>query len=163
LEIGTGSGAVSIAVAKEFPQARIFATDINLQALDLAKNNASKTGVVIEFFACDLFSAIRPGKTFHVIFSNPPYVKSSIIPTLDPEINFEPVNALDGGPDGLDVIRKMVPAANSLLRRGGELIIEMAADQENDVGKIFSDAGYADVSVYRDLSGRPRVMSGKTA
>lgn len=163
LEIGTGSGAVSIALAKEHPNVRIFATDINLQALNLAKSNATECGVNIEFFACDLFSAMRQGQTFHVIFSNPPYVKSSIIPTLDPEINFEPINALDGGSDGLDVIRKMVPAANALLRRGGELIIEMEADQENEVGKIFSDAGFSDVSVYRDLAGRPRVMRGKAA
>lgn len=161
LEIGTGSGAVSIAVAKEFPQAGIFATDINLKALKLAKHNASEAGVDILFFACDLFSAITSGETFHVICSNPPYVKSSIIPNLDPEINFEPISALDGGPDGLDVIRKMVPAAKGRLRTGGELLVEMASDQEDEVRQIFSGAGFTDVSVNRDLAGRPRVMRGR--
>ncbi len=165
LEIGTGSGAVAVAVARERPAARILATDVDPDALSTAAGNAKRAGVLesLTFLASDLFSAIRPDSRFDVICSNPPYVPSQIIRTLEPEIvGFEPHRALDGGPDGLDVIRCLVSEAKNFLAPEGALILEIGEDQEAPARQIMSTGGlFRTIKVFRDLAGKPRVVKGK--
>jgi len=162
LEIGTGSGAVSIVLAKEKSPSEILATDVNLLALKTATENAVSLGQTsIAFFASNLFDAIKPERIFDVICSNPPYIPSSTIPTLDPEINFEPFEALDGGPDGLDVIRAIASGAKDFLKPGGALILEIGPEQEQEARILFEKAGFSEIVVIPDLSGKPRVIKGR--
>ena len=162
LEIGTGSGAVSIVLAKEKSPSEILATDVNLLALKTATENAVSLGQTsIAFFASNLFDAIKPERIFDVICSNPPYIPSSTIPTLDPEINFEPFVALDGGPDGLDVIRAIASGAKDFLKPGGALILEIGPEQEQEARILFEKAGFSEIVVIPDLSGKPRVIKGR--
>ncbi|HTY24762.1 MAG TPA: peptide chain release factor N(5)-glutamine methyltransferase [Desulfomonilaceae bacterium] len=166
LEIGTGSGAVAVAVAKENSGAQVLATDINPVAVETARWNAKEAGVEasVQFVATDLFDSVRPGPCFDVICSNPPYVPSDVIPTLAPEIrNFEPLRSLDGGSDGLDTIRKLAAHARDYLKGSGALILEIGEGQEAAVETILrSVAGFSQVRIFRDLSGKARVVKGKT-
>jgi release factor glutamine methyltransferase len=164
LEIGTGSGAIAVAIALENPSARIIATDIDQMALEAAHFNARNLGAdaSIDFLASDLFEAVREGSRFGVLCCNPPYIPSDVIPTLDPEINFEPRQALDGGPDGLSVIRRLVPQARYYLQDNGALIIEIGSEQEAWVREMFETlGGLHDIRTFPDLSGKPRVVSGR--
>lgn len=164
LEIGTGSGAVAVAVAKQNPQTEVIAADIELAVLKIARLNAEDAGVgaSVQFLATDLFDAIRVGPYFDVICSNPPYVPTGIIPALEPEVrNFEPLRALDGGPDGLDVIRRLASHAINFLNRPGALVLEFGDGQEEDVRRIFVSARFEEIRIFRDLSGKPRVIKGR--
>lgn len=165
LEIGTGSGAISVTVARQKPGSWIVATDIDTAAVAVARLNAADTGVsdCIDFAVMNLFDGILPHPRFHVICSNPPYVPTHVVPTLAPEITrFEPLRALDGGPDGLDAFRKIVAQAPQFLKPTGSLILEMGDEQEEAVRSLFSsEAGLSEVQFFRDLSGKPRVVKGK--
>ncbi len=164
LEIGTGSGAIAIAIALENRGFRIVATDIDTLALEAARFNAINlgAGASIDFLASDLFTAIKPGSKFEVVCCNPPYIPSDVIPTLEPEINFEPRKALDGGPDGLDVIRQLASQAGNYLAENGALIIEIGSEQEASVREMFETlGGLHDIRTFPDLSGKPRVVSGR--
>jgi len=165
LEIGTGSGAVSIALARENPRARIVATDIDLLALRAAANNARNAGAdsTITFVASDLFSAFRPDARFDVICSNPPYIPHDVIPTLEPEISrFEPRRALDGGADGLETVRRIVRDAGDFVSEAGALVIEIGDGQAPAVREIFLSVGkFREIRILPDLAGRPRVAKGK--
>ncbi len=144
--------------------AQIIATDIDKLALEAARFNAENLGVSasIDFLASDLFDAIREGSKFDVVCCNPPYIPSDVIPTLEPEINFEPRQALDGGPDGLSVIRRLVSQARSYLADRGALIIEIGSEQEAWVREMFETlGGLHDIRAFPDLSGKPRVVSGR--
>ena len=164
LEIGTGSGAIAVAIALENPRARIVATDIDKLALEATRFNAENLGASasISFIASDLFTAFREGSKFDVVCCNPPYIPSDVIATLEPEINFEPRLALDGGPDGLNVIRHLVSQARNYLADRGALIIELGSEQEPWVREMFETlGGLHDVHAFPDLSGKPRVVSGR--
>jgi release factor glutamine methyltransferase len=164
LEIGTGSGAIAVAIALENRRARIIATDIDKLALGAARFNAQNLGVSdsVDFLGSDLFTALREGSRFDVVCCNPPYIPSDVIPTLEPEINFEPRQALDGGPDGLSVIRRLVPQARHYLAERGALIIEIGSEQEGWVRDMFETlGGLHDIRSFPDLSGKPRVISGR--
>ena len=164
LEIGTGSGAVAIALTKENPRAEVLATDKDFAALAVARENAREANIEhsVQFLAADLFDTVRLGRHFDVICSNPPYVPTNIIPTLDPDVrDFEPMRALDGGPDGLGVIRRLAAHAGNLLHRPGALMLEFGDGQEEAVRMIFMSAGFEVVVIFRDLSGKPRVIKGK--
>jgi release factor glutamine methyltransferase len=164
LEIGTGSGAIAITVVLENSRARIIATDIDRRALDAARFNAENLGVSasICFLASDLFAAFREGSKFDVVCCNPPYIPSDIIPTLEPEINFEPRRALDGGPDGLTIVRQLVSEAKRYLADRGALIIEIGSEQEASVREMFETlGGLHDIRAIPDLSGKPRVVTGR--
>lgn len=164
LEIGTGSGAVAIAVLKESPGARMVATDINTRALQVSRLNAGDAGVLgsLDLVAMDLFEAMAHGIEFDVIFSNPPYIPTGEIPGLDPEVrDFEPLIALDGGPNGLDVIRRLVLGSKRHLAKGGALILEIGEGQADAVGEILGHmAGLTRLETFRDLAGRTRVIKG---
>ncbi len=163
LEIGVGSGAVSIAGASECGEAEFFACDISIPALDLSHFNAKSAGVwqSVHLFGSDLFSAIRSGAEFDVICSNPPYIPTSILETLDPEINYEPIAALSGGESGLCVIERLIPQAREFLRDEGVLLVEIGSDQKRAVIRIFEDSGFGNIVVLNDLAGKSRVVKGR--
>lgn len=158
-DIGTGSGCIAIALAAQLTDAELWATDISAAALRVARENAARNGVSerIRFVEGDLCATLAPG-TFDVIVSNPPYVPTGELADLEPELAFEPRSALDGGEDGLDVIRRLVPAAAVALRAGGLLLLEMAIDQGDRVLELLDTGEWRDTRVRNDLTGRPRVV-----
>lgn len=164
LDLGTGSGAVVLALATEAGRHRYFASDLSIAAVACARRNARAAGVGgrVEFFAADWFSAIKRGcEPFDVIVSNPPYVTRSALTELQPEIvRHEPHLALDGGPDGLNSYRAIIGAAGSHLARGGALLLEIGSDQREAVLGIAAQAGgYDDARCVADYAGRDRVVA----
>jgi release factor glutamine methyltransferase len=163
-EIGTGSGAVAIALARESgEEVRILATDRSREALSLARANARALGVEdrVTFRPGDLFQAAEPGDArFCAIVSNPPYVVSSQIQHLEPEIrDHEPREALDGGPDGLAVIRAILQGAPDWLEPWGGVLLEVGADQRGPVEGILGESNaWRNWEWHRDLSGKDRVL-----
>lgn len=166
LEIGTGSGAVAVSVAQEVPDAFVVATDLNPVAIATARINALDAGVIdrVCLAASDLLAAIRPVQAFDVICSNPPYIPTEAIAGLDPEIReFEPTLALDGGPDGLEVVRALVRDARQHLKPGGCFMAEIGEGQEALVRDLFAVVGgLDDIRTLRDLASIPRVVCGRT-
>jgi release factor glutamine methyltransferase len=163
LDIGTGSGAVAVALASELPSAEIFATDISLAALALARRNAATnlTSPSIRFFQGDLFAAISDGLTdgFHLIVSNPPYIRRDEIPRLEQEVSrWEPRRALDGGADGFDYYRRLAAESFRYLLPGGALALEIGSDMAAPVTTLFTNANYTDAEIHRDYNKRDRVF-----
>lgn len=162
LDVGTGSGCIAITLAVNCPNARVTATDSSEAALAIAQENARKHGVAesIQFLSGDLFAPLTAGEQFDLIASNPPYIPTAEIETLQPDVRFhEPRSALDGGPDGLDVIRRLVADAPKLLVAGGHLLLEIASEQADAVTQLLVDNGhYEDTAVLKDLAKKPRVV-----
>lgn len=132
-DIGTGSGAIAIAVKKEIPGTRVFATDISRDALDLAGENAKFNDAEIEFFEGDLLDALPEGEKFDVIVSNPPYIPDAEREKLQPEVrDFDPTLALFGGPDGLSLVRKILDQSKDRLKSGGFLLMEIGPEANED-------------------------------
>ncbi len=163
LDLCTGSGCVAITIAAERPQASVWATDLMPGPIEVAKANAEKLGVDgrVTFFQGDLFAAVPEGATFDVIVSNPPYVKSGEIATLQKEVQKEPRAALDGGADGLDLIRKLVVDALPRLKPGGLLAMEIGEDQGEAVKELMTRAGCRDVRIEKDLARHDRIALGR--
>ncbi len=163
LDLGTGSGAIAIALARELPAARIMATDLSLAALRLAQENAKLHQVDerILFVRGDMFAAI-PGASqkFRVVVTNPPYISHAEILELHREIrDFEPRHALDGGPDGLAAIRHIVAEAPTVLSQAGGLFMEMGAGQaENVSGLVLESHEYRSFHIRKDYTGLDRVL-----
>jgi release factor glutamine methyltransferase len=162
LEIGTGSGAVALAIAHERPRARITATDVSPAALKVAKRNARELGLEgrIEFAEGSLFGPAA-GRRFDLVVSNPPYLAESERSQLAPELAHEPEVALFAGPDGLAVLRELVAGAMAFLAPGGGFAVELAPDQAPIVAHWCREAGLGDVVTHRDLAARPRVVSAR--
>ncbi len=158
-DVATGSGAVALALAKERPAATVVATDVSEDALAVARANAEALGLAVRFVAGDLLAPLA-GDTFDLVVGNPPYVRSGDIAGLAPEVRREPRAALDGGPDGLALVRRLVAAAPAALVPGGVLALEHGFDQGEAVRALFAAAGLADVETARDLGGNERVTSG---
>lgn len=165
LEIGTGSGAVAIAVAHENQGVKFIAVDVDPRAVEIAEANANAANVSnsLECRVSDLLTDLDSPGEFDVICSNPPYIPSDVIDTLEPEIaRFEPRHALDGGPDGLDVIRRLARETPDFLKDNGALILEMGDGQERDVREILTSEGrFREIRVFPDLSGKARVIKGR--
>lgn len=166
LELGTGSGAVILALASERPRHRFFALDKSVAALRIARKNARHHGLEqsVHFFASDWFDALDATRIqFDIIVSNPPYVQSSEIPLLEPEISrFEPRSALNGGPDGLKCIRKIIDEAPRYLKAYGWLVLEMGHDQRDGLRKLVDTSGaFSALSFRRDYGGNDRVAGMK--
>ncbi len=164
LELGTGSGAIIISLAKAAPEHLYFANDISVTALGIAKENAEiilpetrKDNIV--FFAGDWFSALKKAPGFDIVISNPPYIPSKDIQNLQPEIKlFEPVLALDGGGDGLDSFKLILDDARHYLVPGGTILLEMGFDQKEGIQNISKRyPEYQSIEFIRDLSGHNRV------
>ncbi len=158
-EIGTGSGAIILALASERPGHEFFASDYSLKALNIAKHNAKNHGLDIRFFAGNWFAPLSEKARFDLIVSNPPYIPTADIETLQTEIrNFEPRLALDGGKDGLDSIRHIIENAKNHLVLGGSLMLEIGYDQKERVFAIAEMFGYKDMYCVKDYSGHDRVV-----
>ena len=168
LELGTGSGAIAVALASELPQAEIVATEIAPAALQIARRNASRNGVsnAIRFLQGDLFTALDQEleKEFDLIVSNPPYIPRGEIVHLEAEVSrWEPRAALDGGVDGLDFYRRIIEEAPGYLRQGGAVAVEIGAAIGSLVLALFrNNPAYGDTRVYQDYSGRDRVVIART-
>jgi len=163
LDLGTGSGNIAIALAKELPRARIFGADISERALRLARENALRLKAGrIQFVRSDLFSAFRKtGLRFDFIVSNPPYVSRRDWLRLPAEIrNFEPRRALLAGESGLELISRLVRGARSFLEPGGHLIFEIGNGQRDAVLALFG-SGWTEIETAWDLAGRPRVITAR--
>ena len=162
LDIGTGSGAVVVSLAKNRPEHWFAASDISRTAVSIASANAARHQVAdrVHFFLGDSFLPIRPSaKKFDLIVSNPPYIATGDINGLDPEVGrYEPRQALDGGKHGLDIIKRIVGDAPAYLKKGGFLMIEIGFDQKEKVAELVeTDGRYPELTFIRDYGGHDRV------
>jgi len=160
LELGTGSGAIIISLAKEKPHNHYFASDFSIAALEIAKNNAEKIiNNKINFFCTDWFASIKESMQFDLIISNPPYIPSSDIAKLEPEIReFEPMLALDGGKDGLNSFKVILKKAHCCLAPGGVILLEIGFDQKDRLINIVNKYSlYQSIKFIKDFAGHNRV------
>ena len=165
LDIGTGSGAVALAIAHEHPSVHVVGTDVQYRALEMARLNAGRLGLSgrVEFLVSDLFDDLPPGALFDVIVCNPPYIADGDLADTPPDVHrFEPHVALLGGEAGMDFYHRLVPAAPPFLRTGGWLALEIAEDKASEVRAVFEECHrYAPIEVHNDLGGGPRVVAGR--
>lgn len=168
LDIGTGCGAIALALARERPQARLMATDLSSTALDVARANAARLGIGnVEFKLSDVYSEISAPTNdssvgrFDLIASNPPYVALGDPHLAEGDLRFEPAAALASGRDGLDVLRRVIAGAPSRLVDRGALVVEHGHTQSEVVRALFATAGFTDIVAVRDLAGIPRVVAGR--
>ncbi len=162
VDIGTGSGAIAIALLNYAPQLSMWASDISEKALRCAEKNAQLNGVIerIKLLQSDLFDNFDKTQ-FDFIVSNPPYIDRQQLKTLDKSvINYEPQLALDGGEDGLDYYRKISIAARRYLKKGGLLYYEIGYNQKSDVATILKQNGFKDIKWLNDLAAKNRVVYG---
>jgi len=161
LDLCTGSGVIAVSLAREYPAAQVVATELSPPAAALARRNAARNAVAdrVDVREGDLFAPVS-GERFDVIASNPPYIASSVIPTLPAEVRREPVIALDGGRDGLAFYDRICDAAREHLAAGGVLVVEHGYDQADAVGARLAAAGFTGVALVHDLGKNPRVTWG---
>lgn len=165
LDIGCGSGCISISLAHYNQKAYMRGIDISEKAVETAQKNAELNKVENRtvFVQADIFNFDAYGK-YDLIVSNPPYIKHKDIETLDENVRmYEPHTALDGGEDGLDFYRQIVKISPLLLRKDGFIAFEIGIGQENDVKAILEENGFYDVEIIRDLCGVNRVVTGKNS
>lgn len=162
LELGTGSGAIAVALAKHLPDVELWAVDISAAALAVAQKNAARHGVAIRFVQSDWFEAL-PAGNFDLIVSNPPYVAAQDRHLAQGDLRFEPQLALVGGADGFDCIRLIADQALARLETGGYLLFEHGFDQAPRCRDLLSTYGYKQVASWQDLSGHTRVSGGRRA
>jgi release factor glutamine methyltransferase len=162
-DLGTGSGAILLALLSELPDAFGYGTDISIDALRTARGNAVHLGLAAraEFLACDYVAALAG--PFDLIVSNPPYIRSADIPSLATEVrDHDPRRALDGGTDGLDAYRALIPQTARLLAPGGVLAVEVGEGQSADVERLMAAAGLTlEGPPKADLAGIPRAVAGR--
>jgi release factor glutamine methyltransferase len=161
LDFGTGSGCIAIALALKTTSATIQALECSPEALDIAKKNAARHGVEnrIQFISGDSFAALPAGSRFDLIISNPPYVASVEIDSLEPEVrDHDPRGALDGGADGLDFFRRFAAEAQPFLKTGGRLMAEFGDGQADALKKIFESQNWIVENVLPDYTQRPRIL-----
>jgi release factor glutamine methyltransferase len=158
LDVGTGSGAIALALKDELPDAVVVACDVSPDALDVARDNATRLGLEVELVESDLLDRVPDGQ-FRLIVSNPPYIAESELATLQPEVaQHEPRLATVAGSEGLDVYRRLLPQASQRLDSGGHLVLECGAGQAGTLVAELERLGYADPGVDSDLSGIERVV-----
>ena len=165
LEIGTGSGAISVALAKELPAVRVVATDLSAKALSVAGENALQHGVRerVHFLQGDLFQPLQKGSKFSLVITNPPYIPRGKYPSLIPEVrDFEPRIALDGGVDGLDFFRRVLSQVGSFLHPGDWFLGEIGEGQDQNILKIAEKGRDLDgFDFVKDLAGIKRVFKAR--
>jgi release factor glutamine methyltransferase len=164
IDLCTGSGCVAVTLKLERPTIAVDATDLSEGAIAVARDNAQRLGAVwnVSFAVADLFPrAGAPRAVYDLVVANPPYIATDEIGTLQPDIkDHEPMLALDGGVDGLDLVRRIVEQSTQWLRPGGALAIEIGAGQSAATRAIFEKNGYSDVRATKDYGGVERVISG---
>jgi release factor glutamine methyltransferase len=160
LDLCTGSGCLALALAKNFPDSRVTGIDISEAALEYARKNAGANEISnVEFMKGHLFDPLGQNRTFDLIISNPPYIRRDEIEELQPEIKeWEPLNALDGGEDGLDFYREIIPAAREHLKENAALMFEVGFDGADNVAGIFKAAGYHKIQITKDYSEIKRIV-----
>jgi release factor glutamine methyltransferase len=163
LDLCTGSGAIGISLALEKPGARVAATDLSPTALAVARENSAALGAKVHFHEGDLFAALAPGLRFDLIVSNPPYVPTSELAGLSREVRREPTMALDGGPDGLALLRRIVADAPRWLAPGGSLLLEMHESHAEALPRLCREAGFARAEARKDLAGLWRCVVARLA
>lgn len=163
LDVGTGSGAIALSLKHARPDAMVTASDVSSEALAVAESNASRHELEVTLVRADVLDGIDvPSAGFDIIVSNPPYIRTEVLAGLMPEVSkWEPTLALDGGPDGLDVVRRLVAAAADALAPGGLLYFEIGADQHEDALSLLRTHGYIDGQARRDLSGHWRIARAR--
>lgn len=160
-DLGTGSGAIALAIAKERPGCRVIAADNSPAALEVARSNAKKFGLTnIEFHEGDWFAALA-GATFDMILSNPPYIRVGDPHLEQGDVRFEPATALVAGTDGLDAIQHIARHAREFLKPGGWLLFEHGWDQAEAIGDYLRQQGYRNIVRHTDLTGHARVAGGR--
>jgi release factor glutamine methyltransferase len=161
LDLGTGSGAIALALARELPRARLTASDISTAALAVARKNAEALGLAerVRFLAGDGFAPVA-GERFDAIVSNPPYLAEAEAAGLAPELRHEPALALFAPGDGTALLHRIAAEAGALLRPGGLLALELAPPQAEGVTQSLATAGFGQIVEHRDLAGRVRALSG---
>jgi release factor glutamine methyltransferase len=158
LDVGTGSGAIALAIADEHPGARVTAIDASEDALAVARENAARTGLAVELVQRDLFEGLPEGP-WDLVVSNPPYIHDSELEELEPEVrDWEPRAAVVGA----GTTEGVAKAGRSVLRPGGALVLETAGGRAEEVAELLRELGYVDVRVTDDLTGRSRVAEGVT-
>jgi release factor glutamine methyltransferase len=160
LDIGTGSGVIALTLALEIPSATVHATDLSPDALALAADNATRHALTdrVTLHQADL---LPPGDTkFDLIIANLPYIPADEIAALSPEVRHDPVSALDGGPDGLDLVRRIIDTAPDRLAPGGALLLEIGAGQADAVNALLYARKFRDISVRPDYQNIPRFAVG---
>jgi release factor glutamine methyltransferase len=162
LDLGTGSGAVALAIADQRPLATVVATDRSAAALDVARANARRLGLSnVRFVQSDWLDALSPRIAFDLIVSNPPYIAEDDPHLAEGDVRFEPAHALTSGADGLDALRTIIGAAFAHLAAGGWLAVEHGFDQAAAVRELLQQAAFSSLESSRDLSGIPRVAAGR--
>ncbi len=163
LDLGIGSGAILLAVLAERPAAAGLGVDISEEALAVARDNAANLGLAprVALLRGDWTSGLEDSG-FDLVLSNPPYIPSAEIETLEPEVrSYEPRAALDGGPDGLDAYRRLAPEILRVLKPGSGFIVEIGLGQSGEVTALFAAAGAEDLEVRKDLAGHDRIVAGR--
>ena len=161
LDLGTGSGAIALALAKIYPQAEVTAVDLSEEALTLARENAAACGLSkrIRFLCADWLSGLAPQEQFQLIVANPPYLSDAETRAAEPEVkDFEPVQALSAGPRGSAALELIIPAARSHLAPGGLLACETGITQHAQLQALAASAGYIRTESLPDLTGRDRYL-----
>lgn len=165
LDVGTGSGAIAFAVKRARPDIHVTGVDISADALAVARENATRLGLDVELRTADLCTGVdTPAGGWNAIVANLPYIPSPTLATLQPEVrDYEPTGALDGGLDGLDLVRRLIDqcAQPGRLARGGLVLLEVGVGQASVVATRLRDAGFEDVGVRRDLAGIERVVRAR--
>jgi release factor glutamine methyltransferase len=162
-DLGTGSGAIALAIAKERPRATIVATDASEAALEVARRNAQRLGFDrVEFVRGDWFEPLA-GRRFDVVATNPPYIADGDAHLAEGDLRFEPASALASGVNGIDAIRRIVAAAPPHLADGGWLVIEHGWTQGADARALLAAQGFIDIATEQDAEGRDRVTLGRRA
>ena len=163
VDLGTGSGAIALAIASERPRARVLATDVSHEALAVARGNATRLGLVnVTFTQGDWYGALpADAGPFDLVAANPPYIAAGDSHLDDGDLRFEPTRALTPGGDGLDALRAIVAGAPARLLAGGWLVVEHGYDQSDTVRTLFAEAGFEAIEVRRDLAGIPRTVAGR--
>lgn len=155
-DVGTGSGAIAITFKKQFPRIHVTALDISEKSLAIAKKNAERHGVEIEFLCSNLLENIE--KKFDVVVANLPYIPESDLPGLSRDVTFEPKLALDGGPDGLNLYRQLIPQLKKNLSSNGHVFVEYGMGQTEELKNIFLNQGFSNLEVQKDYAGIDRHM-----
>jgi release factor glutamine methyltransferase len=161
LDVGTGSGIIAITLALALPEAGVTAIDASPDALALARENAARLGANVIFVEGDLLPA-DPEK-FDLIVANLPYIPSGEIATLSREVQRDPHSALDGGADGLDLVRRLIALAAPRLEPGASMLLEIGHDQAARVAEVFAAHGYRDIAIHKDYPGVERFVSAVRA